>query len=322
MSDTWPRDRVVALATWAVTASMGLLAVTQAFGWTGVNIVYGLQALTLPALAPSIPLAVIACRYQRHRVALVNVAIAVSLLWVTAPVVFHSSPPAVAADAPTMHVVFANAYYQNPEAEDAATDLMARDGDLLALVEFTPRQERALESAGALDDYPYRVGEPDWDRDGIVLYSRYPFVQAEVTIIGTVLGIDAVIDVDGIDVRVLVVHPPTAVHQGDVADWQQDLRTLHGILRDTTLPTLVIGDFNTSRWHPAFRDMLDGTGFHDAHEWLGEGFSTSWPNNKMLVPRFVRIDHALVNGVVPTDVNDFDTPGSDHRGFEVTVAIP
>lgn len=307
---------------WVATAAMGVIALTQALGWTGVNVVYVLQALTLPALAPSIPLALVACRRKRHAVAVVNVAIAAALLWLTAPIVFHGSPPAVAADAPTLRVVFANTYYENRDTAGAADDLLARDADLIAMAEYSYAQQRAMERAGAFDAYPYRVGMPDGDRDGIVLYSRHPFVTADHRIIGTVPGIDATVEVDGIDVRVIVVHPPAAVHQADLGDWQEDLRTLHGILRETSLPTLVVGDFNASRWHPDFRDLLSGTRFRDVHEWLGEGLSTSWPNDGLLLPRFVRIDHALVGGLVPAGIVDVDISGSDHRGFEVTVAVP
>ena len=43
-------------------------------------------------------------------------------------------------------------------------------------------------------------------------------------------------------------------------------------------PTIVVGDFNASRWHPPFRRLLR-RGLRDSHEWLGHGFSTSWPND-------------------------------------------
>ncbi|MBG7605787.1 MAG: endonuclease/exonuclease/phosphatase family protein, partial [Actinobacteria bacterium] len=68
-----------------------------------------------------------------------------------------------------------------------------------------------------------------------------------------------------------------------------------------------------------FRDLLK-TKYVDAHIAAGRGFSASWPTGS-LIPPFVRLDHALTTaGLVSTDVNDFDIPGSDHRGFVVTVA--
>jgi endonuclease/exonuclease/phosphatase (EEP) superfamily protein YafD len=85
-----------------------------------------------------------------------------------------------------------------------------------------------------------------------------------------------------------------------------------------TEPTLIVGDFNASYWHPAFRDLLR-SGLSDAHTVHGKGFSASWPTGKFF-PAFVRLDHALTgNGLVSTSVQDFTVPGSDHRGFVVSV---
>ena len=41
----------------------------------------------------------------------------------------------------------------------------------------------------------------------------------------------------------------------------------------------------------------------------------------METPTFVRLDHALMtDGLVATGIDDIDIPGSDHRGFVVSVA--
>jgi endonuclease/exonuclease/phosphatase (EEP) superfamily protein YafD len=103
-------------------------------------------------------------------------------------------------------------------------------------------------------------------------------------------------------------------------NWQRDLATAARIGSDATSPTLVIGDLNASYWHPDFRELLDA-GLVDAHIAQGQGFSSSWPVGRTIPPAFVRLDHALTTaGLVSTDVVDFEIPGSDHRGFVVTVA--
>jgi endonuclease/exonuclease/phosphatase (EEP) superfamily protein YafD len=105
----------------------------------------------------------------------------------------------------------------------------------------------------------------------------------------------------------------------DVGAWRDDLATAARIGREADGPTLLVGDLNSSYWHPDFRRLLD-VGFVDAHAAAGSGFSTSWPRN-WSVPPFVRLDHALTTGgLVSTDVVDLDVPGSDHRGLVVTVA--
>jgi endonuclease/exonuclease/phosphatase (EEP) superfamily protein YafD len=113
------------------------------------------------------------------------------------------------------------------------------------------------------------------------------------------------------------MHMPTPLV--DVDAWQRDLATAAAIGRTAEGPTLLIGDLNSSYWHPGFRRLLD-VGFVDAHTAAGSGFSTSWPTD-WWIPPFVRLDHALtIGGLVSTDIADFEIPGSDHRGLMVTVA--
>ncbi len=87
-------------------------------------------------------------------------------------------------------------------------------------------------------------------------------------------------------------------------------------------PTLVVGDFNTTYWQPAFRELLTaGPGYRDGHALMGKGLTASWPDNKR-VPPFARIDHALVDSrVVPVNVHNVTLPGSDHIGFVIDVAV-
>jgi endonuclease/exonuclease/phosphatase (EEP) superfamily protein YafD len=117
-------------------------------------------------------------------------------------------------------------------------------------------------------------------------------------------------------IRLLGVHPPTPVF--DFSEWQRELQRIGTLVSSVSEPTLVIGDFNASYWHPAFRDLLRRE-FTDAHMAHGSGWSTSWPTDKFFPP-FVRLDHALTgNGLVSTRVDDFRVPGSDHTGLVVTV---
>ena len=312
--------RAAAPLLWAWTSVAGVLGLTQAVGWSPVSVVYVLQALTPFVLAPSLPIAAVAAWRRRWWPTAVHGGLVVALIVLAAPLLFHGSPPDVPDGAPSMRVTFSNVYFESERHEEAAVTLMALDADLLGLVEVTPRQVAALREAGVDERYPFRAGSVDRDRDGVVLYSRVPILRASTRVLGTSPAVDAVVDLDGTEVRVLVVHAKAGVDQDDLGNWETDLEAVHDELTGTTLPTMVIGDFNASRWHPAYRDMLDGTGFHDVHEWLGEGCAASWPNDLPL-PAFVRIDHALVDGLVPTTIEDVDVPGSDHRAFVASVAV-
>ena len=312
--------RVCRLLAWAATSLMGLVALTQAAGSTPVSLIYVLQALTPMLLAPAFPLAAVAAWRRWWPLAGVNAVIAVALVLLVLPVVDHDTPPDVPAGAPVVRVAFANTYLDNRDPEAAATALLALDADLIGIAEYSPDVERALQAAGAFDGYPYRVGFSSWGRDGIVLYSRERIVSQRTAVRWTSPAVDAVVTVGGADVRVLVIHAKAGVNDRELDDWSIDLEAVHDEIVDADMPTVVLGDFNASRWHPDFRDVLHDTDFHDVHEWLGAGFSRPWPND-LPIPPFVRIDHALVYGLVPTDVTDLDVPGSDHRGFVTTLAV-
>ena len=115
-----------------------------------------------------------------------------------------------------------------------------------------------------------------------------------------------------------VVHLPSPM--ASLGEWRDELGRL-ALLVTAGAPAIVIGDFNASYWHPEFRDVLDA-GWRDAHQMTRRGFSSSWPTDIAPMPPFVRIDHALVNdGLVVTNVDDIDVPGSDHRGLLVDVAV-
>ena len=91
-------------------------------------------------------------------------------------------------------------------------------------------------------------------------------------------------------------------------------------------PTVLAGDYNATRWHPAMRKIMDGP-FVDAHEEVGKGLTSSWPAN--FIPRsirflqpfapFARLDHALVHDVGVASVTDGHAAGSDHLPFEITI---
>jgi endonuclease/exonuclease/phosphatase (EEP) superfamily protein YafD len=120
-------------------------------------------------------------------------------------------------------------------------------------------------------------------------------------------------------VTLYVVHPPNPLH--DLSDWLDDLSRLASLGRTTNSPTIIVGDFNATYWHPPFRRVL-AAGWRDAHQLAGRGFSCSWPADKWWLRPFMRLDHALVDeSVIIGDVVDVDVPGSDHRGLVVAATV-
>ena len=146
------------------------------------------------------------------------------------------------------------------------------------MVELNPVMATHLEAAAA-GRYRYQLSQPTFGSQGLALYSRFPIVSADIRPIGSRLGLEAHLDVDGQPVRLFVVHPFPPIFNGRLsAEWAKSLATIGDEATSPGPPTIVVGDFNASRWHPPFRRLLR-RGLRDSHEWLGHGFSTSWPND-------------------------------------------
>ena len=321
--------QLLVLLGWLVAAAMGTLALTQAFGVTHFPLVYAAQALTVPLLAPAIPLAAVALWIgarsgDRPTLALgaVCVGISASLVVLVAPTVppmFGRTTLPRAAAAPRITVAVGNVYFDNPTPERAVAAMLATDADVLVVVEYSGASENEFTAQGADQRYVHRIGTPSDRRNGLAIYSRFPLVNAKITPVGDQDGIDATLDVDGTPMRLLVVHPLPGRSPARLGQLERDIRTIGDVASEGDIPTAVLGDVNASRFHPALRQLLGD--FSDVHEALGQGLSASWPTNRR-VPPFVRLDHALVSGrMTATSVRDIGLPGSDHSGFVVELGL-
>ncbi len=311
--------RTLEIAGWAVLAPLLGLCITQWFGIEGRRTITAFQALTPYALLCAVPVSLAASVTRRHALALVALVPVVTLLVLAFPVVFHTTAAEAQAGAPRLTVAFANCYFENPTPATTAAAMAATDADVLVMVEYTPQLHDAL-VAVLHDDYPYRLERARLDGGGVAVWSRFPVLTGGITRVSDRPTVDVTIDVHGRTVRVLGVHtfPPTH----NAKDWQQQLRDIGTTAGDSSLPTVIVGDFNASWWHPSFRALLH-QGWRDTHQTLGQGWGASWPANRgWLPPPFVRIDHALFRSpVTPIAIRDLHVPGSDHVGLVATFAV-
>lgn len=306
--------RACVFVGWLATAAVGLLMCTQALGWNGFEFIAVLQALTPSLLLGIVPITAVAWWARADRLAFTSSLVGVSGLLLVTPLVFPPDQPD--SDAAAVTVAAVNLLYSNPIVGEAADDLLALDIDAILFTEYTPEHQALLRSHPLSATYPYKIEREGPLVGGIALWSRSPITEGKrlATFNDT---LDITMDAPTGPVRLLGVHPPTPMFRFD--GWVDDLGTFGEVGGAAQQPTLIIGDFNASYWHPAFRDILD-KGFTDAHNAHGQGFSTSWPMG-WRIPAFVRLDHALTGkGLVSTRVQDFTVPGSDHRGFVVSVA--
>jgi endonuclease/exonuclease/phosphatase (EEP) superfamily protein YafD len=307
--------RAIELFGWLATASAGVLLLTQAVGWNGSTLLAALHALTPFLLAVTIPVAGAASWWKRQQLAITTSFVGLGALLLAAPLVFAPDGPAPDPNGTEVSVAAVNLLFSNPVVFDAADDLLIRNADVILFTEYTAEHQAELRTHPIATSYPHKVERSGQFASGIALWSKYPLAenQRPATVHST---LDILMDGPDGPLRLFGVHPPTPIFTFD--GWITDVETFGALRSAATEPTLIIGDFNASYWHPVFRDLLR-RGLSDAHTTHGQGFSNSWPTDKFF-PAFVRLDHALTaNGLVSTSVQDFTVAGSDHLGFVVSV---
>jgi len=227
---------------------------------------------------------------------------------------------------PVLTVANINLTFGRADAAAVVALVKANEVDVLAAQEVTPEVVDALSLAGLDDLLPYSQVAAEPGVTGTALWSRTPLSDAEsldgnaeTDLLGGYVSraVQGDIEISGRRVTVLAVHP-AAPGLFSHASWDADLAHLTKTLATHTDPILVLGDFNTTRDHRAFRD-IQALGYADAADQAGTGFMPTFPQGRKPWP-LVAIDHALVSHVdlVATSVTTEAVPGADHRMLLVT----
>lgn len=231
-----------------------------------------------------------------------------------------------AASEDAVSIYAANLRFNNATPEEQVDQALASGADVLVLIELTPHYAELLQARGVDAAYPYQALIPQVDPSGEGIYSRLPFVDQTDQWFGPVQSPVVQVPFGAEPLRIVAIHTYAPNQQWGLERWRQSMDSLAEYMAGGGLgPTVVAGDYNAARWHPAMRDLL-ATPFADAHEKAGKGLTSSWPASGGTTGRvfgrlgpFVRLDHALVHDVGVVGVEDFPAAGSDHRAFMVTV---
>jgi endonuclease/exonuclease/phosphatase (EEP) superfamily protein YafD len=231
------------------------------------------------------------------------------------PATASPTPPASAPAGPAaLRVLTLNAMIG--AADPAATVAAARryDVDVLAIQELTPELAGRLAEAGLLDLLPFTHADPRAGGAGTGLWSRHELTPRPPVPGLRLASPTALITPGGQPVTVRAVHP-VAPFQRRHRDWHRELNQLQAVLTATPGAQVVAGDFNASRDHRPFRDLL-AAGFADCADVAARrpwpGFT--WPANRWYPP-VMRLDHILVSpGITVTEARTVAVPGTDHRG--------
>jgi endonuclease/exonuclease/phosphatase (EEP) superfamily protein YafD len=194
-----------------------------------------------------------------------------------------------------LHLFTVNA--QGGAADPAAIlrVLRSHDVDVLAVEELTPHMVSGLEGAGLAELLPFSQLDPRPGSAGTGLWARWP-----LTPLPPVAGLRAAAPrarIDPLGGRPVTL---TAVHTlapmgGRAGIWQRELSLIGQAMASVDGPQVVAGDFNASRDHRPFRDLMvegfrDCADFSQSRAWPG----FTWPAAGRSVP-VMRLDHVLVS---------------------------
>ncbi len=269
---------------------------------------------------------------------LVGVLLA-ALLALPGPVLPRTGCNSRTASANAVTVFSHNASYEAFDAEQVAAEVDQSGADIVLLQEADPVMTDALNAAVA-SPFAHVVSGAGDKTLSLSVLSRWPVTD----VVDSVIGDDALLSDRWTDevnpmlfvsvettlgpLRLANVHlsaprsaelvqrrrieVPVVVDQ--LVAWDQT--------DDSSLPDLMMGDFNASTSHADLRSLMGEAGYADGHRLAGCGLGTTW-SPLVTGPGVLALDHALVRAD-PEDrrfaVSTFRShgyAGSDHRAISV-----
>lgn len=261
-------------------------------------------------------LALVAAMLRRWRTVGVTLAlVALNVVWLAPRYVADSPPAGTELTAMTVNLQYG---WTNPAV--VVEQVRERDVDVLGVTELTPEAVTELDAAGLDDLLPHRHLTPGPQAHGSGLWSRHPLAPGP-SWDGVHAMPGATVAFGGRDIHVQVAHP-FRTGRYSAADYRADYRMLDERMSalPAGTPAIVLGDFNASLDHAAFRRLL-GDRWRDAAEYAGSGFSPTW-SPRYWIPYLVALDHVLVSRHFGAhDSETFELPGSDHAGLAARLVL-
>jgi endonuclease/exonuclease/phosphatase (EEP) superfamily protein YafD len=187
--------------------------------------------------------------------------------------------------------------------------------DVLAVQELTPHMVSRLAAAGLAQLLPFSHLDPRPGSLGVGMWARWPLTPLPPVPGLTSAAPRARIDPPGGRPVTLTVVHPLAPMRGYADMWQRELALIRQTLATIDGPQVVAGDFNASRDHRPFRDLL-AAGFLDcadssqSRSWPG----FTWPTAGGRLP-VMRLDHVLVSRTAKVRMTRaIRLPHTDHHG--------
>lgn len=229
----------------------------------------------------------------------------VVIVWGMTPVSgLFASIPVSSNTKSVLRLATYNVQINNPHLDKESAFLQSLDADLLLLAEAGERWQPYL--AKLNKHYPYGCAHKADSPFALQVLSRLPLASCQVIPIHF-SGLDfPSIRVQTTDRRVIfLLHPPPPLSRRFAHARNHYLQLTATLIRQETLPTLVVGDLNNTPFSPLFRRFItDADLSHHTYRAL-----PTWR------PYFLPIDHVLTRKDDKTtiDVHALAWQDSDHR---------
>jgi endonuclease/exonuclease/phosphatase (EEP) superfamily protein YafD len=227
-----------------------------------------------------------------------------------------------------LRVLSTNVLAPNP-SPTLAREIRDAGVDVVLVQEASTEWWALFETEGVLARYPHHVEETHSFREdymGIAILSRLPILRSGIADLAGVPRVWADVRAEtGHVVRFHSIHtwPPFVPELLDRQLRQMaQLRALVATDRaDRSIDAMVMGgDFNASPMSFQYRRLREA-GLVSAHERVGRGFATTWPNLAVPIPP-MRLDHVFLAGQVEAvSVREGVGEGSDHLPVFVELSL-
>jgi endonuclease/exonuclease/phosphatase (EEP) superfamily protein YafD len=318
------KRRLLTVIVWLAVLPFAVWLPARLLGWQpGIRGVQLMALTPYAAVAALVPL-VVAAATRRLWPALIAAIVVLGFAFAVLPR-WITDGTTVDAKGPQLRVLSANMLLGGADPGALTALVRSQRADLLALQEFTPAGQEALEKAGLLDVLPHSVTYAREGIGGSALYSRFDLSDGHYRLFPSTFGqAAATMTVPGAP-KVLVesVHPCAPAAPSRNACWHTDLAAQpHASDHPDGAIRLLAGDFNATLDHVEVRRLID-TGYRDAGDVMGRGLTFTYPMDRPTWFPGVTIDHVLVDRRVAVDeVSAHVIVQSDHRALFAALRLP